>query len=275
MGYCTAAEVYNATTLDNTIVPENTVNLFIKSAEKVADRFTFTTYWALQSSGDVTSATDNTLTSNDQVWTSNQFRDMYVWIYAGTGAGQVRKIASNTATALTVDRDWFTNPDTDSKFRVFYTASNPNVEAHLDGTGTRSLFLLEYPIQILESLSITGISVNPESVYLYKDLGKIELSDSSERLYFDSSKPQRVAINYWFGVDHLPEEVKRYAVVNAALSVLSAQMGGTYNVPSTYQLPEGSVTIGQAYVNIRGTFDVLMKEKAALEQVLRKYPVLE
>jgi len=48
-------------------------------------------------------------------------------------------------------------------------------------------------------------------------------------------------------------------------------MGGTHNIPSSYQLPEGSVMIGQAYVNIRGAFDVLSKERDRLEQSIVRY----
>ena len=49
-------------------------------------------------------------------------------------------------------------------------------------------------------------------------------------------------------------------------------MGGTHNIPSTYSLPEGAVTIGQAYINIKGTWDTLMREKTALELKIIKYP---
>ena len=51
-----------------------------------------------------------------------------------------------------------------------------------------------------------------------------------------------------------------------------AQAGGTHNIPSTYQLPEAGLTIGQAYINIRGAWDMLSKEKADLEKSLVTYP---
>ncbi len=41
-------------------------------------------------------------------WTVNQWSNSQVRITAGTGAGQVKTIASNTATALTVSAAWGT-----------------------------------------------------------------------------------------------------------------------------------------------------------------------
>ena len=42
----------------------------------------------------------------------------YVRIIYGTGVGQIRKIASNTATSITVDTDFVTAPDVTSKYEV-------------------------------------------------------------------------------------------------------------------------------------------------------------
>jgi len=61
-------------------------------------------------------------------------------------------------------------------------------------------------------------------------------------------------------------------MVYAALKGLMAQAGGTHNIPSTYSLPEGSLTIGQAYINIKGAWDMLNKEKIDLESKITKYP---
>lgn len=59
------------------------------------------------------------ITASNAAWTSNQFTDggWSVIIVAGTGAGQVRSITSNTTTALTVPT-WTTNPDTTSLFVI-------------------------------------------------------------------------------------------------------------------------------------------------------------
>ena len=42
----------------------------------------------------------------------------YVEIIAGTGAGQVRRIVSNTSTKLRLDRAWDVLPDTTSQYQI-------------------------------------------------------------------------------------------------------------------------------------------------------------
>jgi hypothetical protein len=272
MGYCTAADVYAATSLTVSEVAEASVEAFIKSAEKEVDRVTFTTYWNVEDSGTATAGGNTTLTETGSAWTVNGYAEMYVWIYGGTGEGQVREIVSNTADVLTVDRAWETNPDTDSTFRIIYTATPAYFSENIDGDHTATLFLDEYPLRILESLSISDTSITTSNVFQYNKLGKLILSSDAEKGVFDGSDYQQVDIAYWWGVYKMPYEVKRYCVVTAAINTLSAQMGSTHNIPSTYSLPEGSVTVGQAYINIKGTWDTLMKEKASLAAILIKYP---
>jgi len=56
-----------------------------------------------------------------------------VVIISGTGAGQVRRIASNTSTAITVDQAWTTNPDNTSNF---YVTTNPAGMGVIDQTSS-------------------------------------------------------------------------------------------------------------------------------------------
>ena len=68
--------------------------------------------------GTATAGGATTLTDGGKTWTVNQWSNSQVRITAGTGAGQVRTIASNTATALTVSAAWATNPDATSVYAV-------------------------------------------------------------------------------------------------------------------------------------------------------------
>jgi len=73
--------------------------------------------------GKASAGGNDTLTDagNGKDWTVNQFTDggsAYIWIYSGTGAGQVRTIASNTATVITVTVAWTTNPDATSYYAI-------------------------------------------------------------------------------------------------------------------------------------------------------------
>lgn len=268
--YATPEEVFGSTSLDATVVPEQDVINFILAAEKQVDRMTHTTYWSLQDKGTASSATSTTLTDSTKSWSTFDWEADYVWIYAGTGAGQAREIESHTSTELTVTEAWSTTPDSTSKYRIVHTATEPYTEGLYDGDDTDVFYVPNYPLRILESMTLDSTPVTVSSVYTTLKTGRLQLSDDSEYGTFTSKKAQRNQINYWWGVWEkpvgIPYNVKRYVIVLAALKALEAQMGGTYNVPSSYQLPEGQVTIGQAYVNIRGTFDVMEKEKQSLEK---------
>lgn len=68
--------------------------------------------------GTATAGGATTLTNSAKTWTVNQWANYQVRITAGTGAGQVRTIASNTATALTVSSAWAANPDATSQYVI-------------------------------------------------------------------------------------------------------------------------------------------------------------
>lgn len=60
----------------------------------------------------------STLTNAAKNWAVNQWANYQVRITGGTGAGQIRTIASNTATVLTVSAAWTTNPDATSTYAI-------------------------------------------------------------------------------------------------------------------------------------------------------------
>lgn len=86
--------------------------------------------------GTATSATSTTLTCSSKTWTVNGLANMSVIINSGTGAGQTRTIASNTANTLTVSTAWTTVPDATSVFVV-----SPNDDyLYLIGNGAVTLY---------------------------------------------------------------------------------------------------------------------------------------
>lgn len=268
--YVTTEEVYQTAGITKTEIPTKWVEDFIKAAEAEVDRMTNTTYWIQEDCGTVESATADTLTETGK-FAGKAFLDYYVWIYKGTGSGQVRTIESFTENTLTVDRDWTTALDTTSKYRIIYTHTEAYKEEIRDGDGTNELFSERFPLIEVDKLSISDTEITNSNIYKYKDEGKLVLSTGAEVTYFSANYPQQVELSYWFGVFKIPWEVKRLALIYASLKALMAQAGGTFNVPSTYSLPEGSVTIGQAYVNIRGAWDMLDKERVHLESQIAKY----
>lgn len=269
--YCTTTEVYATAGMTATEVSAVNVAILIAGAEALVDRLTNTTYWSLEESGTADVATgDDELEDASKTWVVNAYADMYVEITSGTGSGQIRKILSNTDEVLTVEKDWITNPDITSVYKIYYTGREPYVSELRDGDDTNEIFTNNYPLYLLESASSNSTTLTPTSIYQYKDIGKLKLSSSSEASYWTSASSQLTTLNYYYGAI-IPPEVKRYVMVVSALVTLMSQAGGTHNIPSTYSLPEGSLTIGQAYINIRGAWDMLNKEKVELEKVLVRY----
>jgi len=81
--------------------------------------------------GTATAGAATTLTNSAKTWTTNQWTNYQVRIVSGTGAGQIRTIASNTGTVLTVSASWSTNPDATSVYSIegnddfiYYMGSN-------------------------------------------------------------------------------------------------------------------------------------------------------
>lgn len=71
-------------------------------------------------SNGTSTGTNTTTTLNDtgKTWPVNGWTNCQVRIKAGTGAGQVRTIASNTANALTVSAAWTATPDATSTYAI-------------------------------------------------------------------------------------------------------------------------------------------------------------
>lgn len=68
--------------------------------------------------GTATAGGVSTLTNSAKNWATNQFANAQVRIVSGTGAGQIRTIASNTATELTLSTSWTTTPDSTSVYSI-------------------------------------------------------------------------------------------------------------------------------------------------------------
>ena len=75
---------------------------------------------SVNDSGTATSGANSTLTDTGASWTVNALRGKKIAIVGGTGDGQEKLIASNTATIITIVGKWFSsNVDNTSQYEVY------------------------------------------------------------------------------------------------------------------------------------------------------------
>jgi hypothetical protein len=87
----------------------------IATAPDVTSRYEILGFDAGTSTG---SNAYNTLIDSGKSWTTNRWKNLAVRIVYGKGAGQMRRILSNTATTLTLYRGWNVTPDNTSVYSI-------------------------------------------------------------------------------------------------------------------------------------------------------------
>ncbi|MBL8792802.1 MAG: hypothetical protein JNM56_02755 [Planctomycetia bacterium] len=83
-----------------------------------------------------------TLRDTSKAWGSNAFKNRIVRIVSGTGAGQVRRIASNNGNTLTLDSAWTVTPDATSTYEVLFIHGRVTTRAEFD-KNSRTTFTVE------------------------------------------------------------------------------------------------------------------------------------
>lgn len=121
-------------------------NAMVTNAGNVTNSYFLEDYWPVATvSSTATSATGSTLVDSTESWTTNAYQasssvGWFVLITGGTGAGQMRSIASNTATSLTVTLNWTTTPDATSTYSIYQGIGHFHQFSTKTGTHTGDIF---------------------------------------------------------------------------------------------------------------------------------------
>jgi hypothetical protein len=106
-----------------------------------------------------------TLTDGAESWLTNQWANYQIRITAGTGVGQIRTIASNTGTVITVSAAWAVNPDATSVYAIegngdfMYLLGNNAIAMYRYTVSTNTWATLS-PTAARVGAAATGLSAN-------------------------------------------------------------------------------------------------------------------
>ena len=266
--YCSTSDVYRNMGIDSTVVSAANVTEFIQEAEAEVDAITQTTYWQLAHSSTAVSGTTASLETTGL--TADEHIGNVIKVTSGSST-EHRIVTDNTSTTVSVDRSWTTVPNSTSTYQIFHCGTPPYSHGTTDGDGQYTMYLDNYPLIDLESLTIDSTSVTPSYVYQYKDVGQITLKSSAEYSNFKADY-QTVNSNYWFGVkdeykNTVPLLVRKYVAIVAALMSLMYQIGGTYDDVTVFKLGPMEGSLGEPYTNIR---EAVLKLTLERDRILKK-----
>ena len=162
------------------------------------------------------SNTTTTLNNTGKAWAVNQWTNFQVRIMSGTGAGQVRPIASNTATTLTITTAWTITPDATSTYIIdgnedtLYLLGNNSVNMYKytistntwatvapvtarggamgSGGGANWVYGVEHPDWNIENANLNG-----RRIYSFRGAGSATLD------YYD------IPENKWYSLTYTPQ----------------------------------------------------------------------
>ncbi len=151
------------------------------TGQTTTDSITFTPTTRIQlkgnfDSGTATSGGATTLTDTAKTYTVNANAGRALVITGGTGAGQARKISSNTATVNTVSTAWVTNPDATSTYAIANTIAD--IQAANDA-GSWALMTTQGSQIRIQSRIILGDDTAGNRAYLSGYNQQIEFSGAT------------------------------------------------------------------------------------------------
>jgi hypothetical protein len=188
--------------------------------------------------GTATAGASTTLTDSTKAWTTNRWTNHVVRILHGTGRGQTRIIASNTATALTVQLAWGTNPDSTS---VFVIQANPETLYFVSG-GNAAILLhnMDSMVATFGRQIDWGIARNAAAtVGGHQPVAIASLSNVTTTATVTTAHPHQFRVGELVTVRGATDA--NYNVTNVAIATVPSATTFTYTMAGT---PAGSTLTG-------------------------------
>lgn len=120
------------------------------------------------------SNSQNTFKDTSKVWTTNEYLNDAVKIIGGTGAGQVRIIATNTADTLTIKEPWGIVPDATSTYQIYEGKAHGNQIALSRAEGLASLnpdFIQAHPGTYKNNFAFSEVQSLGSGLFVRDDSG--------------------------------------------------------------------------------------------------------
>lgn len=270
----TPDEVRRLIGVDNSVISDADANALIEIAQAEVERQTHTDFLVAQADSTATSGDTSTVNDTNASYTADEWNSdenlvggYAVWIYSGTGSGQIRTITNNTDTALTVSPVFSTAPDNTSKYRII---KNTYHNETFSGDGTEVYFTEYYPIKEIVSIEIDSTSITESYVYNTGSMGKLELGSSAEKSTWDDNYPLLCNIKYYSGVYPVPSIVEKYCAILAAIYCAEYMIGSTYTFATSYSHPDISISKGVPYPHFEKVFNSLVKKRDWYEKEILK-----
>jgi len=144
------------------------------------------------------------------------------------------------------------------------------------GDNGNILILKKYPVISLDTLTIDGTDVSPDNVDVWERIGKLILTNDAEKTTFESESDgsRSIEVTYTYGETEAPQNVKRLMECSAAIQILIAQLGGTYNDITSYSIGGLEASLGEPWTNIDAAIKRLQNEINWLLKQIQKQPYM-
>lgn len=180
--------------------------------------------------GTATSGASTTITDSTKAWAVNRWTNYSVRILAGTGVGQIKPIASNTATALTIVGTWATNPDNTS---VFAIQGDPDkLYIQLGGTNALAIHNIDSQVPTFGRQQDFGIARNASATVAGQDpIAITTLANATTTATITTAHPHQFKVGQLVTVRGATDA--NFNVTSVAIATVPSATTFTYTMAGT------------------------------------------